>query len=359
MQKSKLFFIVLFICSILQIKAQETNLIFKGTKFYLGNIEADKQPINVSFSYYNKSKVPIRITDIKASNDCKISNWNKQTQIKPGTTGSFKISYSTKNLGVFNENLIVKTDESGTKETILSFGGEIVARKKTKSDFYKVKNGGLRFINNSLDFGELKNSKRKSDTLYFMNDSKKTIKIESNPLNPNFVNIQFFPAEINPSAFGKMLITYDATLRNAFGKTKDTISIQSDDEENPLKDIYLTADIFEDFSKIKADRLKLAPEAYLLNTTYDFRYAKAGTEVKNIFNIKNRGKTQLVIRKIDTSCDCIKVIFADKIRFNRDSPIEIILNTTHLKGNIHETVTLITNDPKNDRIVLHLTGFVD
>ncbi|MFZ4414457.1 MAG: DUF1573 domain-containing protein, partial [Bacteroidales bacterium] len=153
--------------------------------------------------------------------------------------------------------------------------------------------------------------------------------------------------------------TYDASLRNTFGKTRDTLYIQTNDEVNSLKEIYIKADIVEDFSKIKPEKLKLAPEAYLVNTTYDFRYVKKGIDVKKIFNIKNKGKTQLVIRKVDSSCDCIKTTYADKIRFDRDSPIEVIMNTTHLKGNIHETITLITNDPKNSRIVLHLTGLVE
>ena len=360
MQKSFLILFFTFICSILHISAQESNLKFRGSTIYLGSIEEDKLPATVSFSYINNSKAAIKIIEIKASNDCKISNWNKQKPINPGTTGLISVVYENKNIGVFNEKLIVRTNESGSKETSLSFGGEIVPRKKTRADYYAIKNGALSFMKNSLNFGEIKNSlKKTTDTLYITNNSKKTISLEANPLNPPYVSMQFSAIEIKPSAIEKIFITYNASLRNAFGKTKDTVSIQTDDEENPLKEIYLSADIFEDFSKIKPEKLKLAPEAYLVNTIYDFRYAKKGTDVKTIFNVKNKGKTQLVIRKIDLSCDCIKVNYPDKIRFDRDSPIEIIMNTNHLQGTINETITLITNDPKNARIVLHLTGFVN
>ncbi len=360
MQKSLLILFFIFICSNLQISAQESNLKFRGSTVYLGSIEEDKLPVTVSFSYINNSKTAIKIIEIKASNDCKITNWNKQKPINPGTTGVFSVVYENKNIGVFNEKLIVRTNETGSKEISLSFGGEIFPRKKTRADYYAIKNGGLSFKKNSLNFGEIKNSLKKiTDTLYITNNSKKSISLEANPLNPPYVSMQFSATEIKPSAIEKIIISYNASIRNAFGKTKDTVSIQTDDDVNPLKEIYLSADIFEDFSKIKPEKLKLAPEAYLINTTHDFRYAKKGSDVKAIFNVKNKGKTQLVIRKIDLSCDCIKVNYPDKIRFDRDSPIEITINTTYLKGMVHETVTLITNDPKNARIVLHLTGLVD
>ncbi len=255
--------------------------------------------------------------------------------------------------------MLIKTDELNAKEISLTFGGEILPRKKTRADFYALKNGSLAFIKNSLNFGEIKNSQKKSDTVYITNNSEKIITLETSALNPSYAKIQFSATEMKPSAIEKITIVYDATLRNAFGITKDTIFIQTNDENNLLKEIYLTADIFEDFSKIKPEKLKLAPEAYMINTNFDFRYAKKGTDVKATFNIKNKGKTQLLIRKVDKTCDCIKVNYADKIRFDRDSPIELIMNTTYLKGNVDEKVTLITNDPKNARIVLHLTGLVD
>ncbi len=359
MRKSIIFFLFIFIYNALHLTAQESNLKFKGPTVYLGTIEEDKLPKTITFSYINNSNLNIRIIDINVSNDCKVSNWNKLSQIKPNMSGFINIVFNSTNIGVFNEKVLVKTSEPGGKEIILSFGGEIVPRKKTLADRYAINDGSLNFKKNNLNFGEIKNSQKKSDTLYFMNTSKKTITIEATAELPPFINIQYSNTEIKPSTFGKITITYDASLRNAYGKTKDTITIQTDDEMNPLKEIYLTADIFEDFSKIKPDKLKLAPDAYLENTTFDFRYAKKGTDVKAVFNIKNKGKTQLVIRKADASCDCIQSKYADKIRFDRNSPIEVTINTTHLKGNIHETITLVTNDPKQARIVLHITGFIE
>jgi len=359
MHKSIYFLVLFFICNPLQMNAQESNLKFKGSNVYLGNIEEDKLPVSITYSYINDSKINIKIIDINTSNDCKVINWNKQNQIKPGKSGFIKIIYGNTNRGNFNEKVNIKTDEATTKEITLSFGGEIVPRKKTMADSYGIKNGALSFKTNSLNFGEIKNSQKKSDTILITNNSKKIISLETAPSSPGFVDIQFSTTEIKPSAAEKIIISYDAKTRNSFGKTNDTIFIQTNDDINPLKEIYLTADIFEDFSKIKPEKLKLAPEAYMINTTYDFRYAKKGSEIKTVFNIKNKGKTQLVIRKADKSCDCIQTNYADKIRFDRDSPIEVIMNTSHLKGNIHETVTLITNDPKKNRIVLHLTGFVD
>ncbi len=73
MQKSILFFIFTLICSTLQINAQESNLKFKGTTVYLGNIEEDKLPVTVSFVYINNSAAQI----IEADNETKKSKLNQ------------------------------------------------------------------------------------------------------------------------------------------------------------------------------------------------------------------------------------------------------------------------------------------
>jgi hypothetical protein len=359
MHKKIIFIFISFIFCSLHVLSQDSKLKFKGTSLYLGNIAEDKLPLNFNFSYINNSNADIRIIDVKLPDNAKISNWNKQIPIKPNTSGIITISYSPKRLGLFNEKLIVKTNEAGSKEITLSFGGEVMAKKKTQVDYYKQKDGGLSFIKKSINFGDIKEFQKKTDTIYMFNSSNKSIKLESPSTLPVFVSIQFPKQEIEPNNAEKLIITYNAALRHAYGKTTDTVFVETNDEVNPAKAIYITADIFEDFSKIKPEKMKLQPEAYLVNTNYDFRLVKKGVEVKTVFNLKNKGKTQLVIRKIDKSCECIKVNYADKIRFDRDSPFEIIMNTTNLKGNVHETITLITNDPKSPRIVLHIMGIVD
>jgi hypothetical protein len=357
--KKILFGLIIFYAFILTSFAQNTQLLFKGKNQYLGQIEDNALPVTLSFYYVNKSKTNIRIVSVKCSDETKVTDWNKNQTIAAGKSGKISFSYNGNRLGVFNQKILIKTNEPNTKETELVFGGEVIPRKKTSADIYANNNGVISFASNIINFGEIKNTQKKTDSLFFINNSNKTLTIEDYELNPSFAKIVIVTNDILPKAKGKIIVVYNATLRNAYGKTTDTIYFKSNEENNSLKEIYLQADIYEDFSKIKPEKLKLAPKAYLINTNYDFKYVKKGEDVKTVFNIKNKGKTQLLIRKVDKTCDCITVNYPEKIRFDRDSPIGISMNTQGLKGNIHETVTIITNDPENPRIVLHLMGIVD
>lgn len=336
---------------------QESNLYFSNKSQYLGQIEENAFPIKVSFSYTNKGKSNIIIKAVKCYDDVTASNWDKNQIITPGKKGNIIFTYNGKRLGAFNQKIQITTNELNTKEIKLNFGGEIIPKQPGISDKYSIKIGDLLFEKNTFDFGEIKNTQKKTDSLFFINNSGKTISIENSELNPPYAKLVIVNNDIAPKAKAKIIVIFDASIRGAFGKTKDTIYIKTGEEEN--FQLFIKSDIYEDFSKVKPEKLKLAPKAYLINTNYDFKFVKRGNPVKTVFNIKNKGKTQLLIRKVDTSCDCIKVIYPEKIRFDRDSPIELTMDTHQLKGNIHETVTIITNDPENPRIVLHLMGIVD
>ncbi len=337
--------------------SQESKLFFKSKSQYLGQIEENAFPIKVSFSYINKGKSNICIKSVICYEDVTASNWDKNQQIAPGKQGNIIFTYNGKRLGAFNQKIQIITNEANTKEIKLNFGAEVIPRQLTISDKYSIKIGDLLFEKNTINFGDIKSNQKKTDSLFFINNSGKTVTIENSELNPPFAKVIIVSNDIAPKAKGKIIVIYDATIRGAFGKTKDTIYIKTGEEEN--FQLYLSSDIYEDFSKVKPEKLKLAPKAYLINTNYDFKFVKRGNSVKAVFNIKNKGKTQLLIRKVDKSSDCISVNYPEKIRFDRDSPIEITMDTRQLKGTIHETVTIITNDPENPRIVLHLMGIVD
>jgi len=347
-------------CSInFYLSAQQSLLKFKNTNQYIGQIEENKIPTTVFFPYFNNGNKNIRIISVRCYDDTKPIDWNKNQTIAAGKQGGITFTYSGSRLGVFNQKIYIKTNEANSKEIELTFGGEVIPRPKTMADKYSLKSGALSFASNNIDFGEIKNTQKKTDSIFFINNTNKIISIENAEINPAFAKVILVTNDIKPKAKGKIIVTYDASLRNSYGITNDTIYIKTNEEENSLKEIYLRADISEDFSKIKPEKLKLAPRAYLINTNYDFKYVKRGEAVKTVFNIKNKGKTQLLIRKIDKSCECIQVVYPEKIRFDRDSPIEITMDTRGLKGSIHETITIITNDPDNPRIVLHLMGLVD
>jgi|DewCreStandDraft_4_1066084.scaffolds.fasta_scaffold35647_2 hypothetical protein len=359
MNKLVLRFFFLF-CFVLNAAfAQNSNLQFKSVNQFIGNISENEIPLLVSFAFKNTGNNPIVIVNVNVPDDTKVTNWNKLKPIKPGESGNLTFRYNRKIPGVFNQKIVIKTNEPNVKPIELTFGGELIIPKTEPKLALETNFGSVKLSKNVINFGNIKNTEKKRDTIALFNLSHKAVRIENYELNGNYVKIDVFPEELRNNGKGVIIVNYDPNIRNAFGNTTDTVWIKSDEGDNLIFPIIIKSDIYEDFSKMKPEKLKLAPKAYLVNTNYDFRFVKKGTEVKTTFNIKNKGKTQLLIRKVDVSCPCIDVKYPEKVRFDRDSPIDITVFTNNLKGKIHETITIVTNDPSNPRITLHIMGIVE
>jgi len=358
--KKLIFCLAVFVVAFANISlAQNSNLQFKTVNQFVGNISEKEIPLLVSFSYKNTSNNPIVIVNVKVPDDTQVTNWNKLKPIKPGESGNLTFRYNRKIQGVFNQKIQIKTNESNVKPIELTFGGELIIQKLEPKLLLETNFGSVKLSKSIINFGNIKNTEKKRDTIALFNLSHKAVRIENYELNGSFVKLEIIPEELRNNGKGVIVLNYDPNIRNAFGNTIDTVFIKSDETDNLIFPLIIKSDIYEDFSKMKPEKLKLSPKAYLINTNFDFRFVKRGTEVKTTFNIKNKGKTQLLIRKVDASCPCIDVKYPDKVRFDRDSPIDITLYTNNLKGKIHETITIVTNDPNNPRITLHIMGIVE
>jgi len=356
----RIFITLITLCFIsINLIAQQSNLKFSNTNTFVGRIEENKLPAEINFIYTNKGTTDIKIVAIKLSVGCSVSNWNKNKAIPAGKGGALVFSYNPKHIGSFNEKIVITTDEKVNNEITLTFGGEIIARKRTHADLFNYKNGSLKFSAQTLNLGQIMNSKKKTDTLFVINNTQHKVTMESSYLNPPYITLECYPNVLLPLKEGFVIVKYDAAMRQDYGIMKDTLYLLTNDDPDSIKRINVRAEILEDFTKIKPEKRRLSPKAYLENTNYDFQMVTQGTAVKQSFNIINRGKTELVIRKVDCSCDCIEVSYPQKIRFSKEGVFNMVMNTSKKKGSVSETITIITNDPDNPKIVMHITGLVD
>src|ERR1035437_4685405 len=64
---------------------------------------------NCEFSFINKGKSPLILSNVQASCGCTVPEWPKEP-ILPGKTGSIKVKYNTNNPGAFNKSITVKSN---------------------------------------------------------------------------------------------------------------------------------------------------------------------------------------------------------------------------------------------------------
>jgi hypothetical protein len=88
-------------------------------------------------------------------------------------------------------------------------------------------------------------------------------------------------------------------------------------------------------------------------THHDFGKMSPGKFVSHKFNITNIGNAPLQIKEVRESCSCSKTMLP-KHRLNpgESTFVEIHFNSSGMLGNVHKSITLISDDPVNPNVKL-------
>lgn len=90
--------------------------------------------------------------------------------------------------------------------------------------------------------------------------------------------------------------------------------------------------------------------------SHDFGTVQRGMNLKHRFKFKNYGKGTVAIQGVHSSCGCIvmEVEKGKEYKPQEAGTITIALDTTHYRGSITKTVTLLTNESKRPSRTLKL-----
>jgi len=360
MKRANLFLLTVFSLLFLPCLAQgQSSIKFESLNNYLGVFKQDFGLIESTFLFENTGTGNIKIEKITTSSGCTVSKYSKNSII-PKNKGFITVVYNSKaRLGKFTETIIVTTDQAGASDIKLSISGEIIPKDKTRSDFYTHKSGNLKLAGEFLEFAKLYNSETRSETMKIYNNWDKIMTISYDD-TLKFISCEINPRSLEPGQEGIITVTYNATKRKDFGIVIDTVKLSTNDIKQPIKELYIKADIFEDFTKLRESKRKIAPKISFTNTNFDFGLVNEGEEIKYNFEIKNKGIRELIIRKMDPSCSCISIKPKRfKLRQQKTTLINITITTQGYKGQHNETITVISNDPKNPRMKLYIQGEVN
>lgn len=92
--------------------------------------------------------------------------------------------------------------------------------------------------------------------------------------------------------------------------------------------------------------------------SYDFGDVLQGKETIAVFTLTNKGNTPLIVEDIKVSCGCTLVEWSqDPILPEQSAEITVKYNS-NIIGTIKRSIVVNTNDRKQERILLMLTGNV-
>ena len=217
--------------------------------------------------------------------------------------------------------------------------------------------GMLRMKTNSCKF-ILKNTESYTDTIKFRNFDTKSIEILDIKY-PVFVRelSKSFVKEIQPNEEATIVVQFDASQRNAWGKQSDPITFKTTDSLEPNKIFIFNSEIREDFSYIKPE--SNLPAVHLSTTEINFEQLKKGDPFEYEVTIMNNGKGDLIIRNVSTSLNAIQHQLENNVvRPNHKVTLKISFNSNYRVGKHNGSVEIITNDPNMSKAVIRVFGEV-
>ncbi len=358
--KSKLFYL-LIIMGIVHFSAgaqsKKATASFVKEVHEFGKIKEANGPVSCEFEFTNTGGEPLVISNVASSCGCTTPNYPKDP-VLPGTKRSITVSYNPAGRpGRFEKTVTIYTNGDPEVYT-LKIVGEVIPKEPTIEDMYPNNIEGLRIRSLQIAFNNIAPEEKPIQKVDVYNSTDAPMKVEFIDV-PKFIKVEITPVPIPPKSKAQLSITYDAASKNDWGFVYDRLGIVVNGKSLPGR-LSVTANIQEDFSKLTEEQKQKAPKILVENAEYNFGTIKTGEKVSHEFVIKNTGKSDLIIRKTTASCGCtVANVKSNVIKPGESTTLTAEFNSAGRSGTQSKTITLITNDPTNQRVILWLRGKVE
>lgn len=340
-------------------------------RIHLGDLLADRNnPVfnNMRFDevridtlrFFNNSdkEMQLSLKDVPSHIQATLSH----SKLKVKERGYLVLRYDAGKIetpGNRSDKLFIQTNDVKQESKMIFITSNILERppKPTVEQLYPYQMGNFRMTKNSVVFPEIRNTESKKDTVKFINTATIPIQLDFQKF-PEHLKAVSSANVIMPGKEESIIITYDASRVNGFGFLSDArIYLQTTDTLQALKVIYVSANVKEDFSKLTAKQRENAPVIEFENKIFDFGTGETGKEIKYSFVFSNKGKSDLVIRKVHASCGCTATNPEKSLlKPGETSKIDIVFNTESRVGDQFKSITVISNDPEHPEIMLQVKG---
>lgn len=330
---------------------------FREEVFDFGDVSEDGGPVTHEFTFLNTTNRPIKILTVQASCGCTTPGWSKEA-VSPGKTGFIQARFDPKGRpGYFSKSLTVTTDYDAAP-VILQIKGEVST--PDTADELRVSKGGWGLKVSSFNLGKVY-IKDEAAVKEFpvVNKGDKTITV-LDIVGPPYIKATVEPLALKPGEFGSIKIDYHGKQKAMYGFQSDNIEFHTDDETMPVKSFSVYATLEDDFSKLTAEDLAVAPQLKIAETSLDFGKIQQGQRAEREVIITNNGKKELILKSLQGNCSCVTATSSkNALKAGESATIKIAFNSSERKGSQQKAVTIYSNDPRNPVQRVTFSAYVD
>lgn len=332
---------------------QSGKLDFVITKHDFGNINETAGKVFKIFDFYNTGNKTIKIKNIITSCGCTTADYT-HTEVTPGNKGYIRLGFDPKGRqGAFDKQVTIETDGEPINY-VLTLKGNVLPARNLFAEVYKYKYGSLAVNDNTILFNKIPHNGSDSTTLYLYNISNKRIDI-LNIETPSNIIIAEKKFSIPPGYEKYLTIKYYPFSPVEYGQIKQEIKMYTSDDTLAVKRFFIRANVVENFGKLDAKALKIAPKAVFSTREYNFGDVKYFDSPTGIITLKNAGKQELIIRKITRSCTCLNIEPESyQIAPGKTINIKINMGLANMAGTDTKNMKFLLNDPQNTEVQVDL-----
>jgi hypothetical protein len=353
-----LVFILLGTLWSLNVQAQDDAQInFEKTTHEFGQLEKGA-PAEFAFSFTNTSDGPVTLTRVKASCGCTTPSWTREP-VAPGETGEIKVKYNTTRVGPFTKTVTVNYGEEGTRPVILYIKGNVSSGPSVAevANVYQRPMGNLAFDELVRSVGTVDSDKEGTATFKVRNNGPMpislTVDVKENPA----MRITFPGEALKPGDTGEITVTAIGERFTEFGSFSERLVLNTNDQAMPQKVLTVNGTVNKVFTEAELNRM---PHAAFEVIEYDAGKIISGEKVTYAYQFTNTGKDDLLIESVKASCGCTATAPKDKVvKGGATSEIVATFDSRGRKGVQQKSITVRTNDPDNEVLVLRLRAEVE
>jgi hypothetical protein len=332
----------------------QAKLQFANTKHDFGNVKEANGPVSHVFTFKNTGNAPLVIQNVETSCGCTSPEYTKEP-VLPGKSGIVKATFDPSGRPSYFDKTLTVVSNAENNRVVLNIKGNVEAKVLTVEEQYPFGIDKVRFKKDIIELYKVLSTGVRTETLEVINTGATPAVLVFENVPPH-ITIKAEPVSIPAGAKGVINCTYNAAKKKDFGLSTDNITVKIKDTKGTLT---VRADIEEDFSALTPAELEKAPVAMVKNTNHQFDTIKKGSKITGTFEIKNEGKSDLLIRKITSDCNCVtSSIAATAIKPGKSTTLKLEL-TANESGEKFYGTTVVTNAPKQRKLVLYLIGTIE
>ncbi|MEN6618899.1 MAG: DUF1573 domain-containing protein [Rikenellaceae bacterium] len=318
-----------------------------------GDIQMSSGKQSYTFTFKNISQQPVVIQTVISSCGCTTPEWTK-SPVKPGETGKIAVTFlNDQGPYPFDKSLTVYVTGS-PKPLILRIKGIVHEKQKSIKQLFPETFGPMALRRSPVDVGQITQGSVDHETIEIANISRTPIKVTFADITKG-LTLKITPATLAPDSKGELLISIDTRTQTNWGLTSYMATPVINGKKASRK-IVITATIREDFSNLTKTEIDQAPLPMASKSSFNFGTVSSGNKIDTTFEIKNLGKRDLIIHKIDINEKGVETTNPGKIASGSTGKIIVKVNTAGHFGEKIYILTLITNSPSRPIVNLLLTG---